>query len=61
MSTISEQEMYGKFNMGVGMVLAVPADQADQAIALLKELGEDAYAIGEVVAASENGEKIKME
>ena len=42
--------MYNTFNMGVGMVLAIPAGQADQALDLLKEAGEEAYPIGEVVS-----------
>ena len=39
--------------MGVGMCAVVPADQADQALAVLHELGEQAYVMGELV----NGER----
>ena len=47
---IPERDMYNTFNMGIGMILAVPADQAAQALELLKAAGEAAYLIGSVVA-----------
>ena len=46
---ISEHDMYNTFNMGLGMVLAVPADQADRALDLLRAAGEeDAAEVGQV-------------
>ena len=54
---IPERDMYNTFNMGVGMSLVVPAVQAEKALAVLKEQGEDAYVIGEIVAG---GEKIEL-
>ena len=47
---IPQRDMYNTFNMGIGMILAVPADQAAQALELLKAAGEAAYLIGSVVA-----------
>ncbi|MCR4963391.1 MAG: phosphoribosylformylglycinamidine cyclo-ligase [Firmicutes bacterium] len=47
---IPERDMFNTFNMGVGMCLTVAADQADQAVAFLREQGEDAYIIGELQA-----------
>ena len=47
---IPQRDMYNTFNMGIGMILAVPADQAAQALELLKAAGEAAYEIGSVVA-----------
>ena len=47
---IPERDMYNTFNMGIGMILAVPADQAAQTLELLKAAGEAAYLIGSVVA-----------
>ncbi|MCL2397989.1 MAG: phosphoribosylformylglycinamidine cyclo-ligase [Defluviitaleaceae bacterium] len=41
-------EMHNVFNMGVGMVVAVSAAQADAAVAALRALGETAYIIGEI-------------
>ncbi len=41
--------LFGTFNMGIGMALTVPKRYADAVIRRAKELGEKAYAIGEVV------------
>ncbi|WP_239617892.1 phosphoribosylformylglycinamidine cyclo-ligase [Cohnella mopanensis] len=49
---ITDRDMYTTFNMGVGMVLVVPADQAEQALAVAKARGEQAYRIGTVTAGS---------
>lgn len=50
---ISDREMYSTFNMGVGMILAVPADQAQQALTILRGTGEGACRIGTVVHGDE--------
>ncbi len=46
---VSSQEMERVFNMGVGMVVIVPPDEADQAIALAERHGHGAWRIGQVV------------
>ncbi len=46
---ISEHDMFNTYNMGVGMSVIVPAEEADKAIGILKANGIDAYAIGEIV------------
>ena len=50
---IPERDMYNTYNMGVGMTVVVPADQADKAIEVLKAHGENAYVIGEIVTGDE--------
>ena len=50
---ISERDMFNTFNMGVGMSIVVAKEDADKALAVLKEAGEDAYVIGEIVASDE--------
>jgi phosphoribosylformylglycinamidine cyclo-ligase len=50
---VSTHEMYRTFNCGVGLVIALPADLAEQAIALLNELGETAWQIGHVENSSD--------
>ena len=50
--SIPDRDMYTTFNMGIGMVLVVPAEQAEQALAIAKEQGERAYRIGTVTAGS---------
>jgi phosphoribosylformylglycinamidine cyclo-ligase len=53
---ISEHDMYNTFNMGVGMVLTVPAEQADKALEILHANGEpEAYRLG-VIAEGEGVE-----
>lgn len=46
---ISERDMFNTFNMGVGMCVVVPARQADRAVAILHDCGEDAYLLGEII------------
>lgn len=50
---VPEREMYNTFNMGIGMCMVVPKDQANQAVDELKAMGEHAYVIGSVVAGEE--------
>nr|WP_232848708.1 phosphoribosylformylglycinamidine cyclo-ligase [Bowmanella yangjiangensis] len=45
---VTQHEMYRTFNCGVGLVIAVPADKADQAVALLNAEGENAWLLGKV-------------
>ena len=54
---IPEQDMFNTFNMGVGMVLTVAAEDADKAIEILKAHGEDAYRLG-VIAEGEGVELV---
>ena len=46
---IPERDMYNTFNMGLGMVLALPASQAQQALTLLSGVGQSAWQVGKVV------------
>lgn len=50
---IDEHEMYHVFNMGIGMMLFVAAADADCAVALLQQDGEDARLIGGVTPGNE--------
>lgn len=50
---IPEREMYNTFNMGIGMCMIVPKEQANQAVEELNEAGEHAYVIGTVVSGGE--------
>ena len=53
---ISEHDMFNTFNMGVGMVLTVPAEQADKALEILHANGEpEPYRLG-VIAEGEGVE-----
>ena len=46
---VDEMEMYRAFNMGVGMVAVVAADEADAVVRDLSAAGEQAWIAGEIV------------
>ena len=52
---IPERDMYNTFNMGVGMILTVAAEDADKTIEILKANGQNAYRLG-VIAEGEGVE-----
>ncbi|WP_062197173.1 phosphoribosylformylglycinamidine cyclo-ligase [Massilibacterium senegalense] len=53
---IPEDELYNVFNMGIGMICAVPKEEVEPLMNLFHELGETPAVIGKVV----KGEGIKM-
>ncbi|MBQ9861664.1 MAG: phosphoribosylformylglycinamidine cyclo-ligase [Clostridia bacterium] len=50
---IDERDMFNTFNMGVGMSIVVAPEDADKALAVLKENGEDPYIIGKIIESDE--------
>ena len=50
---IPERDMFNTYNMGVGMSVIVDKNDADKALETLRECGENAYLIGEVVKSVE--------
>lgn len=48
--SISNRDMFTTFNMGIGLVLVVKAEDAEKAVGFLKGQGEEAYIIGKVTA-----------
>ncbi len=56
---VTTREMYRTFNCGVGLIIAVSGDQAEKAVELLREQGEDAWVIGEV--AERKGDEAQVE
>ncbi|MDR5695308.1 MAG: phosphoribosylformylglycinamidine cyclo-ligase [Armatimonadota bacterium] len=46
--SISEEEMFRTFNMGIGLVLVVPPHAVEKVMRLLHQRGEQAFPIGEV-------------
>ncbi|MEL4279692.1 MULTISPECIES: phosphoribosylformylglycinamidine cyclo-ligase [Shewanella] len=57
---IAEYEMYRTFNCGVGMIVALPADKVDAALALLAAEGEQAWLIGAIAAREGNEEQVEI-
>ncbi|MCC8072966.1 MAG: phosphoribosylformylglycinamidine cyclo-ligase [Clostridiales bacterium] len=53
---IPERDMYNTFNMGTGLVIAVDADKADEAVRILQDNGEKATVIGEIKAGEKGVE-----
>ncbi len=53
MGNISERDMFNTFNMGVGMSVVVRAEDAEKALSILRDNGEDAYVIGEIIKSDE--------
>ncbi|MBR4874211.1 MAG: phosphoribosylformylglycinamidine cyclo-ligase [Clostridia bacterium] len=51
---IPERDMFNTYNMGVGMSVVVSKEDADKALSILKENGEDAYIIGEIIKSDES-------
>ena len=54
--SIAADEMHRVFNCGIGMVIAVSADDAARAVSLLSEAGERVFEIGEIEADASGGE-----
>jgi phosphoribosylformylglycinamidine cyclo-ligase len=50
---IPERDMFNTYNMGVGMSIVVPAAQVEEALNILREQGETAYVIGQIVEGEE--------
>lgn len=57
---VNTHEMYRTFNCGVGLVIALPKDQAQAAVALLKQEGENAWVIGEIATAQDHEEQVEI-
>jgi phosphoribosylformylglycinamidine cyclo-ligase len=49
---VADDEMFRTFNMGLGLVLAVPAGSADTAVRLLERAGERAWVVGEIASGT---------
>jgi phosphoribosylformylglycinamidine cyclo-ligase len=46
--------MFRAFNMGVGMVAVVPAEEAQAVVGALQASGESAWVAGEIVAGDQD-------
>ena len=50
---VSEHDMFNTYNMGVGMSIVVAPEDAEKALNILRDYGEDAYIIGEIEESTE--------
>ncbi len=55
---IEEHMMYNTYNMGLGMVLAVDAADAERTIEALSTTGDKAYLVGEVISGNKEVELV---
>jgi len=51
--SIPERDMYNTYNMGTGMTVVVPKEQAARAVEIIETAGEHAKVIGEIVRSDE--------
>lgn len=52
MGRIDREEMYRVFNMGIGLILVVPADSVSGVLALAAALGDRGWLLGEIVSST---------
>lgn len=57
---VEATEMYRTFNCGVGMVICVPAEEAENALNVLKAAGEEAWVIGSIENATDGEEQVEL-
>ena len=50
---VPEHDMFNTFNMGVGMSVIVAAEDAEKAVQILKDAGEEPYIIGKIVRSDD--------
>ncbi len=58
LGNVEEREMFRTFNMGVGIILVAPGDEAAAIISELHESGEQALQLGEVKTGGSEGKVI---
>ncbi|BDR33538.1 phosphoribosylformylglycinamidine cyclo-ligase [Photobacterium damselae subsp. damselae] len=57
---VDTYEMYRTFNCGVGLVIALPQQQAQQAIDILNTQGENAWLLGHIDQATDGEEQVEI-
>jgi phosphoribosylformylglycinamidine cyclo-ligase len=59
LGSVGREEMYRVFNMGIGLILIVPAGSAEALMARAMALGDRAFLIGEMVAGGEGASDVE--
>ncbi len=57
---VETYEMYRTFNCGVGMIIALPQDQVENALNLLNAEGENAWLIGKIETAAPGEKQVEI-
>jgi phosphoribosylformylglycinamidine cyclo-ligase len=58
---VDPREMHRVFNCGVGMVVCVPEAEADKAIRILREQGEQPFRFGSIQLLAEGAEQVQLQ
>ena len=58
---IAPDEMLRVFNCGVGMVVCVPAGEADKALQILREQGEQPFRFGSIQPLADGAEQVQLQ
>ncbi len=56
---VDREEMYRVFNMGIGLIVVLPADAVVSVLEKAKALGDHGWQIGEIVAASDDKPEVE--
>jgi phosphoribosylformylglycinamidine cyclo-ligase len=59
LGSVDQGEMYRVFNMGIGLILVVPADSVAKVLEEAKASGDQGWRIGEIIAASDGGPEVE--
>ncbi len=57
---VDAYEMYRTFNCGVGMIIAIPASEQEDAMAILADAGETAFVVGHVAKADSDEPRVEL-
>ena len=57
---VEAREMHRTFNCGIGMVMCVPTSQVENALSLLRDLGEQACLIGNIEKAQNDEAQVQL-
>ncbi|MCL5266914.1 MAG: phosphoribosylformylglycinamidine cyclo-ligase [Bacteroidetes bacterium] len=49
MGNVPDDDARRALNMGIGLIMIVPSDEADRLVSSLKKMGEESFVVGEVV------------
>lgn len=60
LGNVEDREMYRTLNCGVGMVVCVPSDRADEALEILKAAGEEPFIVGQIAQADAGEEQVEL-
>ncbi len=58
---VAQKEMYRTFNCGVGMIVCVASDQAEQALGQLEAAGETVWRIGHIAELEDGEEQVLLQ